>query len=140
MQHHRDAFVALGRWATSPTGCIARWEGADAAVPPKAGQVGLAAHRALGRALVAVSDYRLVIGAGLMGEDGRTVGATRQVPLRIGPAKTRGLDPARWCWTPPHTSSIARPRGYLARRGHQDHRRAGGALVRCDTPQGSPVA
>lgn len=68
---------------------------------------GLAAHRALGRALAAGGDYRLVIGGGLMGEDGRTLGAARQVPLRIGPAEMRGLDPARWRWTPPHPGSTA---------------------------------
>lgn len=68
---------------------------------------GLAAHRALGRALVAGGDYRLVIGSGLVGEDGRTLGAARQVPLRIGPAETRGLDPARWQWALPRPGSTA---------------------------------
>lgn len=68
---------------------------------------GLAAHRALGRALAAGGDYRLVIGPGLMAEDGRMLGAARQVPLRIGPAEMRGFDPARWRWTPPRPGSAA---------------------------------
>lgn len=68
---------------------------------------GLTAHRAMGRALAAGEHYRLVIGAGLMTEDGRSLAAARQVPLQIGPAETRGFDPAHWRWTPPLPGSTA---------------------------------
>lgn len=68
---------------------------------------GLAAHRALGRALVAGGQYRLVIGAGMMAVDGRSLDTTRRVPLRIGPAERRGLNPAQWQWTPPRPRSAA---------------------------------
>lgn len=48
-----------------------------------------------------------MIGAGLRAEDGHSLGAAQRTMLRIGRAETRGLDPARWRWTPPCPGSTA---------------------------------
>lgn len=100
---------------------------------------GIAAHRALGRALAAGGDYRLVIGAGLMAEDGRILGAARQVPLRIGPAETRGLDPARWWWTPPRPRSTA-PLAIATGRQIDALSLLGGVRLENDDGRAHPVA